>query len=136
MVKSAVETSYKRSESAVTFELHVSEKAGTQRHIEDTLPQCIPTGVTVQVFRWKEFDSTAEKYERLHNRYILTDLGGLRFGIGLDQSNSSSSDTSESDDVSVLTKGQHGKRSEQYCSESECFEPLGEPFEIIGTLAE
>ena len=37
----------------------------------------IPLGMKVRFCRWS--------HAQLHNRYILTDVGGLKFGQGLDQ---------------------------------------------------
>lgn len=48
--------------------------------------------------------------EKLHNRYILTDLGGVQFGIGLDDG-----EEGETDDVTLLEKDQYLKRWSQYC---------------------
>jgi hypothetical protein len=41
------------------------------------LPDLVPPGVTIKLVRWA--------YTDLHNRYILTELGGLQFGQGLDE---------------------------------------------------
>jgi hypothetical protein len=54
------------------------------------LPDIIPNGVRVRVVRWRSED--------LHNRYVLTDVGGISFGQGLDQA----SDTAQQDDVVTL----------------------------------
>ena len=45
------------------------------------LPRCIPRGVQVILRRLAK----KEKSERLHSRYILTELGGIEFPGGLDE---------------------------------------------------
>jgi hypothetical protein len=54
------------------------------------LSDIIPRGVRLRVVRWRSGD--------LHNRYVLTDVGGVSFGQGLDQA----SDTSQQDDLVSL----------------------------------
>lgn len=48
--------------------------------------------------------------EALHNRYIISELGALHWGIGLDERNSE-----VNDDVVMLNEEIFNKRSEQYC---------------------
>ncbi|WP_062564966.1 hypothetical protein [Pseudoalteromonas shioyasakiensis] len=48
--------------------------------------------------------------EALHNRYIISELGALHWGIGLDERNSE-----VNDDVVMLNDEIFSKRSEQYC---------------------
>ncbi len=48
--------------------------------------------------------------EALHNRYIISELGALHWGIGLDERNSE-----VNDDVVMLNDEIFNKRSEQYC---------------------
>jgi hypothetical protein len=146
MLKVAVLAGYKRSDGEPTFELHMRIKKSYQdtrtfpdiasavrRGLESNLPQHIPQGITMKVFFWKEHDTATADSERLHNRYFLTDIGGLSFGIGLDAANSNSTGTNENDDISILTKEQHQKHLSEYCCGSKCFESLGD-FEITGTL--
>lgn len=54
------------------------------------LPDIIPNGVHLRVVRWRSGE--------LHNRYVLTDVGGMSFGQGLDQA----SDTAQQEDVVTL----------------------------------
>jgi hypothetical protein len=57
------------------------------------LPSIIPSGMQMRLVRWRFHD--------LHNRYVLTDLGGIQFGQGLDQAG----DTDQQEDVvSLLDK--------------------------------
>lgn len=45
------------------------------------MPTLIPRGFTIEFFFWEERIQWG-----LHNRYILTDIGGFTFGMGLDNS--------------------------------------------------
>ncbi len=150
MLKAVIPENYKRSvaqnQNGVTddfsIELHRQVKcydnvdsyetiASTLEHnIEQQLPRHIPTGLKVHVHLWKEHDV---RTERLHNRYFLTDLGGLFFGIGLDISDPRNDGAIQNDDISILTKEQYQKHLNEYCRGSNCFELLKD-FEVTGTL--
>ena len=52
--------------------------------------------------------------EKLHNRYILTDLGGCSFGVGLDEGSGS-----ESDEITLLSKEVYDLRWRQYVKGNE-----------------
>ena len=155
MLKAVISEDYKRSvvqnqngaTDGFSIELHLRVKrsyrntdsyktiAGRLKHnIEQQLPRHVPQDVKVRVLFWKEHDAATSDSERLHNRYFLTDIGGLSFGIGLDAANANSSSTNENDDISILTKEQHQKHLSEYCHGSNCFESLGD-FEITGTRA-
>lgn len=47
--------------------------------------------------------------EQIHNRYVLTELGGVSFGIGLDQG-----EATQTDDMMLLEAELHRKRWDQY----------------------
>jgi hypothetical protein len=55
------------------------------------LQDIIPAGLTLTVVRWN--------HDELHNRYILTDQGGIHIGEGLDQANPKAART---DDLLML----------------------------------
>jgi hypothetical protein len=65
------------------------------------LPQIIPKGLSVKFKRWKQ----RQGGEKIHNRYILTNLGGVSFGIGLDAGKEG-----ETDDLNLLSHDQYWKR--------------------------
>jgi hypothetical protein len=87
------------------------------------LARRIPTGITLRVVRWREFDNG----EGLHNRYILTERGGLRFAWGLDEGAAS-----QTDDVSLLDQGVYQKRWNQFFGAAPAFEFVDEIF-VKGT---
>jgi hypothetical protein len=62
-------------------EVHTGESTGGTKAFFDGecqkyLPRHIPAGLKVRVVRWEQ------KY--MHNRYVLTERGGLKYGTGLD----------------------------------------------------
>lgn len=65
------------------------------------LKQHLPTGASIIFHRYSELPSGQE----FHNRYILTDLGGIRYATGLDTSSNNSSD-----DVSLLSDNTYTRR--------------------------
>lgn len=67
-------------------------KAACERH----LPRIIPIGVELSLYRWKQRVGG----DALHARYVLTELGGLRFEYGLDEG-----DSGETLDISLLDTG-------------------------------
>jgi hypothetical protein len=88
------------------------------------LPSSIPAGVQVTIRR------LAEKApgEKLHNRYILTELGGISFGVGLDQGAAS-----ETDDLNVLAADQYKNRWTQYVDPGSGFDRPEPDLLIVGT---
>ncbi len=77
-----------------------------QRHFASM----IPAGRTLKIVFWR----AKEGQERLHNRYVLTDIGGVSFSGGLDTSQPGKD--SESDDLHRLSSTQHIRRWGQYVS--------------------
>jgi len=68
--------------------------------------------------------------QRLHNRYILTDIGGVRFGAGLDENRDDPG--GDTDEVSLMNRETYLKRWDQYASEEPAFELGEEPIIIVG----
>ncbi len=93
---------------------------------ENQLPRIVPASVHVKVLMWKQKNHG----ERLHNRYFLTDMFGVMFGIGSDEARDPNS--VESDDIVLLEEGQYLNRYKQYSLSSPAFDLVGEPFEIPG----
>lgn len=59
------------------------------------LPRLIPPGVKVRVWKIAQLEGG----DRPHNRFILTNLGGVQFGYGLDEGRGGG----ELDDVSIMS---------------------------------
>jgi len=80
---------------------------------ERRLRGCVPRELRVELVRLRERPGG----ERLHNRYILTDLGGVMFGAGLDEGH-----PGETDDIELLDRRQYEERWRQYGAEGPAFE--------------
>jgi hypothetical protein len=83
----------------------------------------LPTGCTVEFVRWRQ----KKGGEKLHNRYVLTDLGGILLGVGLD-----SGEAGESDDLVLLPRAQYERRWSQYVCDRGDFECEDRPAPVHG----
>lgn len=102
------------------IEFHTQYKpeiAGFAEECFAQLPKRIPAGMKIKVIRWQE----REGGEGLHNRYILTERGGVRLAWGLDEGN-----PSHSDDISLLQPSMFAQTWAQYCGEDPAFEMYDE----------
>ena len=108
----------KKSCKKIDFEIHIGDfQELSEKFYKDEngpkLYKILPEGASVTVFRWKQRSNG----EKLHNRYILTDIGGVQFGIGLDEGKEG-----ETDEITLMNRRQYLTRWEQYCSDSPAFE--------------
>lgn len=85
------------------------------------LPGSMPRGVRLRIIRLEE----RPRGEDLHNRYILTDLGGVQFGAGLD-----AGDDGAADDLHLLDRTQYEQRWHQYASDAPAFDQPEPPIDI------
>jgi hypothetical protein len=73
------------ADRAVQLHGGIPDRAPTAQHFraecERCLPKIVPPGVKLWVCRWKERHGG----DKLHNRYILTEVGGVSFQTGLNQ---------------------------------------------------
>ena len=93
------------------IEIHTSDEAKAlffKDECEQRLPDIIPEGMSVRLVRWRQ----REGGEKLHNRFILTDRGGVRFGVGLDDG-----EDGETDEVELLGEATYQFRWAQYTSD-------------------
>lgn len=90
------------------------------------LPRIIPLGKQLTISVWKQ----RERGEKLHNRYILSEICGVGFGIGLDQNDNQES--SETDDLYMMEPPQRLFRWQQYLGNPVAFDPVVDPFVIDG----
>jgi hypothetical protein len=84
-----------------------------------SLPEIIPNGVRVRILQWRE----RGRGEKLHNRFTLTDLGGVSFGVGLDDSDGEDGQT---DDILLLNEGTYSLRFAQYAGPTPAFDLVAE----------
>ncbi len=104
----------------VTLELHAGNVAANapdwdnfRRECERHLPCLVPAHLNLIVRRWTNRDGG----ERLHNRYILTDIGGVQFGVGLDEG-----DPGATDDVTRLDTDAYDRRMKDYAVAAPAFD--------------
>ena len=105
------------------------EENGTCGHFEaecrERLPREFPADQEVMIRRLGERPGG----ERLHNRYILTELGAVGFGVGLDEDRGADA----TDDLSLLAGDQYHRRWAQYAGEPPEFDQLEDAITIIGS---
>lgn len=83
--------------------------------------------ITVEFVRWKQ----KKGGQRFHNRYVLTDRGGVMFGDGLDDDDGDGA--GQTDDLHLLTRDQYLLRWAQYVEENGAFACADRPATVIGT---
>ncbi len=119
-------------EMPTRIEVHTSDKFKDtktdkffQRKCDAKLHKCVPKGMKVLVRRLKK----KQDGEQLHNRYILTDLGGVAFGTGLDEGKEG-----ETDDITLMARDQYQLRWSQYGGNPPAgFDQKETPVEVVGT---
>jgi len=84
----------------------------------------LPPGITVEFRRWNQRAGG----DRLHNRYVLTDLGGVSLGVGLDAGGAG-----ETDDLLLLPQEQYVRRWAQYAEEDGSFDLGDTPAAVTGS---
>lgn len=106
------------------IEIH-TRVIGTAIFIQDKARTAIvprlPPGTEIKVFQWKERVGG----ERLHDRFILTDRGGISSSYGWD-----SGEPGQSTEVSLLDDDSYLFRWGQYQKDTAAFDLVGEPFVI------
>ena len=119
-------------EMPTRIEVHTSDKVKDTEvkkffrgECDAKLHKCVPEEMKVLVRRLRQKPGG----ERLHNRYILTDLGGVIFGTGLDEG-----DEGATDDITLMDRDQYELRWSQYGGDPPAgFEQEGDPIEVVGT---
>ncbi|PLX50772.1 MAG: hypothetical protein C0613_03025 [Desulfobulbaceae bacterium] len=86
---------------------HFKEKCKTE------LPRIFPTNSTVTIKCWKQRQGGA----KLHNRFVLTDIGGVLFGTGLD-----TGQIGEKDDIYLMARDQYIDRWNEYAGNEPAFD--------------
>jgi hypothetical protein len=115
--------------STATIEIHFAdEPRGYQPCMADAaraLPDVLPDGMKVTLHCWREKAGGP----RLHNRYVLTDVGGVQFGDSIERGESGHEDR-----VSILEESSRAKLWEQFIG-TPAFEEAGVPREFEGRRA-
>ena len=110
------------------IEVHTGDSAaGTKAFFDGEckkyLPRHIPSGLKVRLVRWDQ--------NYLHNRYVLTERGGLKFSTGLDDHDGG---TRSHDVVDLLAPGPYAQIWGEYQRNNSTF-PLKEDDLIIEGIA-
>lgn len=92
------------------------------------LPGIIPEGKEVHIMIWKQ----REHGQKLHNRYILSEVCGVAFGTGLDQNDDEAA--FETDDLHMMDAAKLAARWQEYLGNPSFFDPVTPSFEITGRL--
>lgn len=110
-----------------TVEVHFAdEPRGYDPCMKDAaraLPTLLPDGMRVTLLCWKERAGGP----RLHNRYLLTEVGGVKFGDGIEMGS-----TGHEDHLSILDEPSRLKLWNQHVGSPPAFDPVGIPQEFIG----
>lgn len=100
------------------FEFHVTEKSGLLRELKPRIEKQIlePLGIesTLTIYQWEN----ADEGERLHARYFLTNVGGVRIDCGFGQRPSTTTD------IELLGLATYRKRWEEYCEPTMIFNQI------------
>jgi hypothetical protein len=105
--------------------IHCSEKSTLEFFEQEAarMGARLPQGISVEFVRWREKAGG----DRLHNRYVLTDVGGVLLGVGLD-----AGQAGETDDLLLLPLAQYKRRWEQYVMNDGSFEQVDKPCTVHG----
>lgn len=107
-VKLSRERSVGRPKS-IQVHLKKHDKSPSWSYLCDELAKLVPAGLQVTLHQWRE----KPEGQKFHNRYILTNLGGIAFGHGLDEGGSG-----ETDDISRLSSETYQEYWHQYYCEN------------------
>jgi hypothetical protein len=99
------------------------EAAAFQSLCASKLPSIMPAALKITIKILKPRDGG----ETLHNRHILTNLGGVELGAGLDEG-----DEGESEDLNLLARDQYLQRWAQYMNDPSAFDLVAPAFTIRG----
>lgn len=98
-----------------------------EKECHNRLPACVPRGMRIVVRRLESKPGG----ESLHNRYVLTEFGGVRFDHGLDEGKPGTTD-----DLSLLERHVYVERWRQYHAKDggppPAFEQEGQPIVVAG----
>jgi hypothetical protein len=110
-----------------SVEVHCSDSAVSYDHCmrtaERALQRVLPLGVEVRIHCWKERPGG----RRLHNRYLLTDIGGVKFGDGIEHGG-----TGQNDHLSILDDASFKALWNDYLGDQPAFDAAGPPRTFVG----
>jgi hypothetical protein len=113
--------------AGTSLAVHCSDKGASydysMREAQRVLPKIIPFGVSVAIYCWKERHGG----RRLHNRYLLTDLGGVNFGDSIEHGG-----TGHEDHLSILDDTSRTALWKDYVGAEPAFDLAGPPCTFVG----
>ena len=98
----------------------VYDNATFERLCREHLPAVLPEGVELTLVRWEQIAGG----KKLHPRYILTEMGGIGFEVGLHEGK-----PEESTDVAILEPAILEQRRSEYQLDSPVFRRAQEPIQ-------
>lgn len=114
--------------SATCIEVHFGEGSRSyamgMADADRYLPRVLPLASKITLRCWKERTGGA----RLHNRYLLTDIGGVQFGDEIEVGAQGHEDR-----LSILDEPSRAKLWAQYTGEPAGFESSGPSRDFVGT---
>lgn len=109
-------------EGRASVEVHFSDKTVTcdfsMSQAERALPRALPAGMAVTLHCWKE-------HEDIHNRYIITEVGGVKFGNSIELGDGV-------DHLSILDETSRLRLWDEFLGTQPAYERVGEPREFVG----
>lgn len=99
--------------------------AELRKDCERFMSACVPRAFRLTVHLWKEHP----RGQQFHNRFVLTNLGGVKFGHGLDEGEP---ERDEYDDLSRLPDDHLEACRQMFAPGAQTFERVGKPFIIDG----
>jgi len=116
-----------RTTQLMRVEYHLEAKSTNAFFEEECkkLGDLLPAGIEIKFRRWRELPGS----EKLHDRFILTERGGVQFSVGLDDGNQG-----EMTNVNILSDELCNSTWNKYLSNTPAFELVDE-FSITGSHA-
>lgn len=109
-------------------EVHAGERDVKAHHLRsvanDYLPARLPAGMSLTLRIWQQRIGGP----RLHNRYLLTEIGGVQFGDGVESGN-----PGETDRISILKEATRLELWSHFVDPATAFDPIDPPLTITGT---
>lgn len=107
-------------------EVHFGESVEFRQFVDDakrTLPNVLGPCSKVILHCWRE----RPRGPRLHNRYIVTNTGGVQFGDSVERGQ-----VGHADRISILEEASRAALWNEYAGTPPAFDRVGEPVEIFG----
>jgi arginyl-tRNA--protein-N-Asp/Glu arginylyltransferase len=108
---------------------NIEYHAGNKNRALATIQADLEKWVQPALSKDQEFTLVRWDQEELHNRYIITDLGAVEFGNGLDEN---INDPMDEDEVSIKGEASRLELLEDYSPSSKKFNWLGETLTVVG----